>query len=110
NARRGKSGCVRLHRALLQSQTPALDDRLYESDGVRTAGGISLGGCQRNRVQARGHMLTEWSTFFSVVAYAHYFAAILVCRWLFKNRPKEIKPWRKMSRTDEDFLMGFGFV
>jgi hypothetical protein len=27
-------------------------DRLYEPDGVRTAGGISLGGCQRNRVQA----------------------------------------------------------
>jgi putative transposase len=25
---------------------------LHESDGVRTAGGISLGGCQRNRVQA----------------------------------------------------------
>jgi putative transposase len=30
----------------------ALDDRLYESYGVREAGGISLGGCQPNRVQA----------------------------------------------------------
>ena len=47
-----KSRCVRLHRALLQSETPALDDRISEPDGVRTAGGISLGGCQPNRVQA----------------------------------------------------------
>jgi hypothetical protein len=30
----------------------SLDDRLYEPYGVREAGGISLGGCQPNRVQA----------------------------------------------------------
>ena len=38
---------------LLQSQAPTLYDRLFEPDGVRTAGGISLGGCQPNRVQAK---------------------------------------------------------
>ena len=37
---------------LLQSKTPALDDRISEPRGVRNAGGISLGGCQPNRVQA----------------------------------------------------------
>ena len=42
---------VRLHRALLQSETPAFDDRLFKSYGVRTAGWISLSGCQQNRVQ-----------------------------------------------------------
>ena len=29
-----------------------LDDRLYEPYGVRTAGGINLGGCWPNRVKA----------------------------------------------------------
>ena len=48
---------LRLYRALLQSETQALDDRLYESYGVREAGGISLGGCQQNRVQAK---LMRW--------------------------------------------------
>src|SRR5271167_1067491 len=42
---------LRLHRALLQSETPALDDRIFKSYGVRAAGGISLSGCQPNRVQ-----------------------------------------------------------
>src|SRR5580692_7367649 len=37
---------------LLQSETSALDDRISESRGVRNAGGISLGACQQNRVQA----------------------------------------------------------
>jgi len=38
-----------------QSQTTALDDRLYQSDGVQTAGGISLGGVNETgcRVQAK---------------------------------------------------------
>src|ERR1035438_5040809 len=49
---RSEGRCVRLHRTFLQSKTPALDDRLYEPYGVRTAGWISLGGCQPNRVQA----------------------------------------------------------
>ena len=53
NTRRGQSRCVRLHRALLQSQAQALDDRLSQSGRVRTKGRISLGECQRNRVQAR---------------------------------------------------------
>ena len=43
---------VRLHRMLLQSETPALDDRISKSRGVRNESGISLGGCQPNRVQA----------------------------------------------------------
>jgi hypothetical protein len=34
-----------------QSETPALDDRLYESYRIRAAGWISLSGCQPNRVQ-----------------------------------------------------------
>jgi hypothetical protein len=38
--------------ALLQSETPALDDRICEPYGVRAAGWISLRGCQPNRVQA----------------------------------------------------------
>ena len=36
-----KSRCVRLHRALLQSETEALDDRLSQPDGVRKAGGLA---------------------------------------------------------------------
>jgi hypothetical protein len=51
--RRGESGCVRLHRALLQSQTQTLKDRLYEPHGVREAGWISLTACHPNRVQAK---------------------------------------------------------
>src|SRR5262249_2215258 len=43
---------VRLHRALLQFETQALQDRLYESHGVREASWISLSGCHPNRVQA----------------------------------------------------------
>jgi hypothetical protein len=45
------------YRMLLQSETSALDDRLYESYGVQETGGISLGGCQPNRVQARAHFI-----------------------------------------------------
>ena len=37
---------------LLQSEAPALDDRISEPHGVRNADGISLGGFQPNRVQA----------------------------------------------------------
>ena len=33
-------------------KAPTLYDRLHEPNGVRTAGGISLGECLRNRVQA----------------------------------------------------------
>jgi len=44
---------VRLHRALLQSETPAFDDRIFKSYGVRAAGWISLSGCQPNRVQLK---------------------------------------------------------
>jgi hypothetical protein len=43
---------VRLHRALLQSKTQALEDRLYDSRGIREAGWISLSRCHPNRVQA----------------------------------------------------------
>ena len=39
------------YRALLQSQTSTLDDRLVEPYGVRAAGWFSLSGCQPNRVQ-----------------------------------------------------------
>jgi transposase InsO family protein len=49
----GKGRRVRLHRALLQSETPALDDRLFEPYGVRETGWISLSGCQPNWVQAK---------------------------------------------------------
>ena len=52
HARRGQGRRVRLHRTLLQSETETLDDRISEPDGVRAAGGISLSGCQPNRVQA----------------------------------------------------------
>ena len=48
-----KSGCVRLHRALLQSQASAFDDRISEPYGVREQGRISLSRCQRNRVQLK---------------------------------------------------------
>src|SRR5262245_31321361 len=40
------------HRALLQLQRQALDDRLSKPYGVRTRGGIRLTACQLNRVQA----------------------------------------------------------
>ena len=50
--RRSQGRRVRLHRALLQSEAAALDDRISEPYGVRTEGRISLSGCQRNRVQA----------------------------------------------------------
>src|SRR5215472_10585064 len=40
------------HRALLQFETQALQDRLYEPHGVREASWISLSGCHPNRVQA----------------------------------------------------------
>jgi putative transposase len=49
DARPSQSGCVRLHRALLQSQTQALDDRVPEPYGVRATGWISLSGYLRNR-------------------------------------------------------------
>jgi hypothetical protein len=39
----------------LQSETQALDDRILEPYGVREPGGISLGGCHTNRVQAEKH-------------------------------------------------------
>jgi hypothetical protein len=51
-ARRSQGRRVRLHRMLLQGQTPTLDNRLQDPHAVRVAGGISLGGCQPNRVQA----------------------------------------------------------
>ena len=38
-------------------EAQALDNRLYEPDGVREAGGISLSGCQPNRVQAKQLLL-----------------------------------------------------
>src|SRR6202163_4040397 len=46
---------LRLYRALLQSETPTLDDRIFEPYGVRAAGWISLSGCQQNRVQLRSY-------------------------------------------------------
>ena len=48
---RRQSRRLRLYRALLQSETPALDDRIFEPYGVRAAGRISLSRCQQNRVQ-----------------------------------------------------------
>src|SRR5262245_8490660 len=57
DTRRSKSGCIRLHRTLLQCQTKALDDRLSERYGVREAGRICLTACHPNRVQA---MKTTW--------------------------------------------------
>ena len=59
NARRGQGRCVRLHRTLLQSETPALDDRISEPYGVRAEGRISLSACQRNRVQANRECILE---------------------------------------------------
>jgi hypothetical protein len=38
-------------KSALQSETPALDDRIFEPYGVRAAGWISLSGCQQTRVQ-----------------------------------------------------------
>ena len=50
---------------LLQSETPALDDRIFEPYGVRAAGWISLSGCQPNRVQLNQQFeWTEWSCVF----------------------------------------------
>jgi putative transposase len=49
---RGQGRCVRLHRALLQSEAQALDDRISEPYGIRAEGRTSLSACQRNRVQA----------------------------------------------------------
>src|SRR5262245_58122823 len=49
---RRKGRRVRLHRALLQSKTQALEDRLYEPHGVREASWISSSRCHPNRVQA----------------------------------------------------------
>src|SRR6267142_1099389 len=51
NERRCQGRRVRLYRTLLQSETPALDDRIFEPYGVRAADWISLSGCQPNRVQ-----------------------------------------------------------
>ncbi|MGY3292109.1 transposase InsO family protein [Bradyrhizobium sp. LM3.6] len=48
---RGQGRRVRLHRALLQSEAKAFDDRISEPYGVRTEGWISLSRCQQNRVQ-----------------------------------------------------------
>jgi hypothetical protein len=50
---RGQGRRGRLHRALLQSQVSALDDRISEPYRVRKADRISLSACQRNRVQAK---------------------------------------------------------
>jgi len=47
---KARAGVFGLHRALLQSKTPALDDRIFKPYGVREAGWISLSGCQQNRV------------------------------------------------------------
>src|SRR6266446_252013 len=44
---------------VVQSEAPALDDRLYESHGVREAGWISLSGCLRNRVQLKFEQFGE---------------------------------------------------
>ena len=40
-------------RALLQFETQALQDRLYESHGVREASWISLSGCHPNRCRPK---------------------------------------------------------
>src|SRR6185437_7559420 len=53
DTKRGQGRCVRLHRALLQSQTTSLDDRLYEPYGVRDEGRISLSTCHPNRGQLK---------------------------------------------------------
>ena len=37
---------------VVQSEAQTLYDWISEPDGVRAEGRISLGGCQRNRVQA----------------------------------------------------------
>jgi Integrase core domain len=37
----------------IESETSTLDDRIFEPYGVRTAGWISLSGCQQNRGQLR---------------------------------------------------------
>ena len=50
---RSQGGRVRLHRALLQSQAQALDDRLSEPYGVRDEEWISLSECHPNRGQLK---------------------------------------------------------
>jgi putative transposase len=42
----------KVYRSRVQSETQALDDRIFEPYGVRETGLISLSGCQPNRVQA----------------------------------------------------------
>jgi hypothetical protein len=48
-----RRGRVRLHRALLQPEAPALDDRISKPYGVRAQGRIRLSRCHPNRVRAR---------------------------------------------------------
>ena len=47
-----EGGRVRLHRALLQPEAPALDDRISKPYGVRAQSRIRLSRCHPNRVQA----------------------------------------------------------
>ncbi len=45
---------VRLHRAVLQRRSQALDHRLHQPGRVRKEGGISLTDCPQSRQQANG--------------------------------------------------------
>src|SRR6185437_13951484 len=51
HAQRSQGGCLRLHRALLQSETAALDDRLHQPHPVRAADASNLRWCLRDRQQ-----------------------------------------------------------
>jgi hypothetical protein len=50
--RRGQGRRVRLYRAVLQSETPAFDDRISKPYGVRAQSRIRLSRCHPNRVRA----------------------------------------------------------
>ena len=51
NARSGPRRCVRLYRALLQSETSTLDAGISQPDGIRKESHGSLSGCPLNRQQ-----------------------------------------------------------
>src|SRR6266496_2631290 len=90
---------MRLQRALLQSETQALDDRISEPYGVREPGGISLSGCHPNRVQANSLVffvndsLSEQLTKHAIILIAVFLQERKNILGKYARKTQEIRDW-----------------
>jgi hypothetical protein len=93
---------------LLQSEASTLDHRISQSRGVRNDGGISLGGCQSNRVQARPGLIKPGSLINDIVAHEDWAPTLLAAAGDPGVKEKLTRSFQATGKTFNRFLICTG--